>query len=77
MILMKMTKTNRNKWIRNQIIFLRPVIAFTVVLYIGFVIPRVEKNGIQLIDFMPTNGVITAWVLYLLNGVYDYFRKMK
>jgi hypothetical protein len=67
----------QSKWLENQILFLRPLVVFIGILYIGFLIPRIEENGISLQDFIPTNGVLTAIALYAGNAIYDYLRKLK
>lgn len=74
---LKLSTTLQSKWIENQLVFLRPLAIFIGVLYVGFLIPRIEDSGIQLSDFIPTNGVITAAALYIFNGIYDYLRKLK
>lgn len=47
------------------------------ILYLGFLIPRIEENGVSLRDFVPTNAVFTAVALYIVNGLYDYLRKLR
>lgn len=71
-----LTQKLQNKWLENQLAFLRPLGIFIALLYLGFLIPRIEENGISLADFIPTNGVLTAIALYIVNGAYDYFRKL-
>ncbi len=61
----------KTKWLKNQKTFLAPL----GVLYLVFVIARVVDAGISLGDFLPTNEVVTAGALYLLNAAYDYLRK--
>lgn len=73
----KLTQKVQTKWLGNQLDFLKPLGVFISLLYIGFIIPRIEENGISLSDFIPTNGVITAIALYITNGLYDYLRKLK
>lgn len=71
----QLTKQDVAKWISNQISYLKPLGVFVGLLYVGFVIPRVQDNGIQLSDFVPNNAVITSVALYILNGLYDLFSK--
>lgn len=59
------------KWIKNQKIFLIPL----AMIYLAFVIAKVGEGGFALTDFIPSNEVITAMVLYVLNAVYDLLRK--
>ena len=72
----RLTKKLEGKWLENQLLFLRPLAVFIVLLYLGFLIPRIEENGISIEDFIPTNGVLTAIALYLINAAYDYLRKL-
>lgn len=74
---LKLTNRLQSKWVENQLIFLRPLAIFIGILYLGFLIPRIEENGIELADFVPTNAVITAMALYIFNGLYDYLRKLR
>lgn len=74
---LRLNNKRQSKWIENQLIFLRPLGIFIALLYIGFLIPRIEDNGIQLADFVPTNSVFTAAALYIFNALYDYLRKLK
>lgn len=76
---MKLTleKNIYEKWLGNQIEFLRALAIFVLMLYVGFVIPRIEDQGFQLTDLVPTNSVITAIALYLFNALYDYLRKLR
>lgn len=70
-----LTKEDVAKWLSNQIKFLKPLAIFVAILYLGFVIPRVQDNGIALADFIPNNAVITSIALYILNALYDLFTK--
>lgn len=73
----RLNKKLQGKWIENQIIFLRPLFIMVAILYLGFLIPRIEQDGVSLRDFVPTNAVITAIVLYIVNATYDYLRKLR
>jgi len=59
------------RWLRNQVTFLAPL----VMLYVGFVIARIQELGVELVSFIPSPQEITAMVLYLLNAIYDLLRK--
>lgn len=74
---LKLNKTNFNKWLNNQITFLAPLAGFVGVLYLGAVIPKIQNDGVQLVDFKVTNAMLTAVILYVANAAYDYFRKLK
>jgi hypothetical protein len=60
-----------HKWLMNQKTFLAPLGMF----YLAYVISEVGKDGISLMDFVPSNLVIATMVLYILNAAYDLFRK--
>jgi len=66
----QLTRERIDKWVFNQRRFLAPL----VMLYVAFVIANVG-NSISLLDFYPTNEVVTAIVLYLLNALYDLLMK--
>jgi hypothetical protein len=64
------------KWFSNQVTFLKPLAAFVGILYLGAVIPKVQEDGLQLVDLAITNAMVTAVFLYIANGIYDYLRKL-
>lgn len=66
-----LTKQDIQKWFDNQKSFLAPL----GILYLGFVIAEVAKDGVGLGDFIPDNGAVTGMALYVLNGLYDLFKK--
>ncbi len=59
------------KWFRNASIFLAPVI----VIYLGFVADNL-RDGINWADFVPTAAVQGMIMLYAVNTVLDFFRKL-
>ena len=59
------------KWFSNQKTFLAPLAIF----YLVFVIAQVGQDGVAPADFIPSNAVVSAMVLYLLNALYDLLRK--
>jgi len=60
------------KFLKNTSIFFAPL----ALLYLGFVISEINKDGLQITDFVPTNPVIGAMVLYVLNVLVDFFKKL-
>lgn len=70
----KLDAPSQSKWFDNLLVFLRPV----VVLYVGTVIGIItlHNGAINLTDFIPTTFTMGGIVLYLLNAILDYFRKL-
>ena len=66
-------KRNLSKWLANQKTFLLPL----AILYLGFVVSRITEFGVGLDSFVPTQGELTALVLYVLNATLDYLRKLR
>ena len=64
---------NWNKFLHNTLLFLSPV----VLIYLAFVVIGIENNGIQWADFVPKNTVIGAMVLYVINVIVDFLRKIR
>lgn len=60
------------KVLSNALLFLAPVI----LLYITFVQTEINADGIQLKDFIPNSIVIGAMVLYGLNVITDFLKKL-
>lgn len=60
-----------SKWVSNTIDFLAPV----GVIYLGFVATQIADAGFVLQDFVPSNFVLGAMVLYIINVVLDFLRK--
>lgn len=71
------TKLQQDKWLRNQIEFLKPLILFVAGLYFAPIIFELSKadHVVSLADFKPSQAVVTATVLYLINAIYDFIRK--
>lgn len=66
----ELIRPDLSKWLQNQKIFLAPLGMF----YVGSVI-ALASDGIGWNDFVPGNEVITAMSLYVLNALFDLFRK--
>ena len=60
------------KWSLNARVFLAPV----ALIYLPFVTSNIEKDGFQLSDFTPNQIVIGAIVLYVMNLLLDWFKKV-
>lgn len=73
----KLTKLQQDKWLNNQIEFLKPLVLFVATLYFTPIILSLSEAGhtVSLADFVPSQAVITAIVLYLINAAYDLIRK--
>lgn len=54
----------------NALVFLAPL----AILYLGFVTSGLQ-NGFSFEAFIPSNAIIGACALYILNVVMDFFRK--
>jgi hypothetical protein len=59
------------KWRHNTILFLRPL----AILYLVFVIANIQADGFHIQDFAPSQAVVGAMALYVLNTTLDFFRK--
>lgn len=64
-------RTEILKWGKNALIFLAPVIA----IYLVFVQANLA-DGYNLSDFVPNPIVIGAMLLYAINSILDFFRKL-
>lgn len=62
---------NWKKWGRNTVVFLSPL----ATIYLVSVIANVQGDGFQVSDFAPSEVVIGAMMLYVLNTALDFFRK--
>lgn len=71
----RLNETEINKWSRNVLIFLAPL----GIIYLGsvVVILQTPEHIVTFRDFIPSNFVVGAMVLYILNSVLDYLRKLK
>lgn len=59
------------KFLRNSLFFLAPLL----IIYLTFVAANINVDGFQPSDFTPTNEVIGAIILYVLNVILDFLRK--
>lgn len=72
-----LTSEDRQKWIRNQIAFLKPLVLVVAALYFVPLIGLLGSVGhvVSLADFIPSPETVTAIVLYIVNAAYDLIRK--
>ena len=61
------------KWSLNARVFLAPL----ALIYLPFVTANIQLDGIQLSDFQPNQVVIGAMVLYVMNIILDWFKKVQ
>lgn len=59
------------KVIKNSVVFASPV----VLIYLGFVLSAVQKDGFQLNDLVPSSEAVTVIVLWIINTLIDGFKK--
>ena len=59
------------KVIKNSVVFASPV----VLIYLGFVLSAVQKDGFQLNDLVPSSEAVTVIVLWVINTLIDGFKK--
>lgn len=69
---------DKQKWIRNQLTFLKPMIAYVMFLYLSPIVVVLQQPGhiTTLNDFVPSQLVITAIVFYIVNALFDLSRKL-
>ena len=60
-----------NKVIKNSVTFASPVI----LIYLGFVLSAVQKDGFQVSDLIPSSEAVTVIVLWIINTLIDAFKK--
>lgn len=59
------------KVIKNSVVFASPV----ALIYLGFVLSAVQKDGFQLNDLVPSSEAVTVIVLWIINTLIDGFKK--
>lgn len=67
----KLQTLNYDKWIRNSLIFLAPL----MIMYLLNVQALVLKDGLQTADFALDDKMVGAMMLYLINVALDFFKK--
>ena len=66
-----LNREETQKVIKNSVVFASPV----VLIYLGFVLSAVQKDGFQLNDLVPTSEAVTVIVLWIINTLIDAFKK--
>lgn len=71
---LKLNTTEYNKFIRNVITFLIPL----VILYLGQVVAtlNVEGNLLELVDFIPSSVTLGGMAYYVMSTLIDYKKKL-
>lgn len=59
------------KVIKNSVVFASPV----ALIYLGFVLSAVQKDGFELNDLVPSSEAVTVIVLWVINTLIDGFKK--
>jgi hypothetical protein len=67
-----LTNLNTTKWIKNTLLFLRPVI----LIYLGYVSTNLGIDGFEPLDLLPNAFVLGGMVLYLVNVLTDFLQKL-
>lgn len=72
---LKLNTANQNKWFHNLVIFLAPL----GILYLSTVIGIISANpnGFDVKDLIPNTFAQGALVLWVLNSLLDYLRKLQ
>ena len=60
------------KIVKNAVVFASPV----ALIYLGFVLSAVQKDGFQLNDLIPSSEAVTVIVLWIINTLIDTFKKL-
>lgn len=60
------------KVIKNAVVFASPV----ALIYLGFVLSAVQKDGFQVNDLVPSSEAVTVIVLWIINTLIDTFKKL-
>lgn len=68
-----LTKTNRNKWVRNLLLFTAPLGFMYITAVIGII--QLPDHQVSYKDFIPTKMVQGGLILYVLNALQDLLRK--
>lgn len=67
----------KQKWIKNQLEFLKPLALFAGTLYLAPILTALQQPNhvVSPHDFIPSSQVVTAIVLYMVNAAHDFLRK--
>ena len=67
-----LNRQDLQKIAKNSVVFASPV----VLIYLGFVLNAVQKDGFQLNDLVPSSEAVTVIVLWIINTLIDTFKKL-
>ncbi len=70
-----LTKVNQAKWVTNLKLFLIPVALMYIGQLIGYY--SIDSHEFSLIDFIPSKLTQGGMILYVLNFIQDYLRKLQ
>lgn len=56
---------------KNAVVFFSPV----ALIYLGFVLSAVQKDGFQVKDLVPSSEAVTVIVLWIINTLIDILKK--
>lgn len=65
-------KVGMDKWLNNLLKFTAPL----AIMYITFVSGRLQTDGFQFEDFVPSQLELGALILWVMNAVQDFLRKV-
>jgi hypothetical protein len=71
--MLRLNETKLKKFINNTLLFLAPVL----VIYFGAVIVAINEQGFSWELFIPSTMTQGAMVLYVLNVLVDYLKKLR
>ena len=71
----KLSSPQQGKWFRNLLVFLAPLGILYITTIIGVISQDNHAFGIQ--DFVPNTFAQGGLILWVLNSVLDYLRKLK
>lgn len=70
---LQLKKPEQKKWFHNILVFLSPV----GILYLTTVVGAVSTAPLGFQDFIPGEIALGGMILFVLNGILDYLRKLK
>ena len=72
---LKLEPNLQDKWFKNLVVFLAPVLTVYIVAVIGVI--QVNNGAVKLEDLIPTSFTWGAVTLYVLNSLLDYLKKLQ
>ena len=68
----KLNYEDVKKWVDNSLLFIAPL----ATIYLIFVAANINEGGLSWSDFVPNNFVLGTMVLYIVNVLLDFFKKL-